>query len=135
MMTKTEIAQLLTLAASYDNRKLGPEHVEAWALLLADLDYEDAVEALKNHYRTSDKWMMPAHVVQGVKALEADRERRRSRIPAIAPTKPAQDPALVKAAVDRLFASRDNQRVRRRVDPARKAAAERELERLRSGDD
>lgn len=67
-MNKTETSQLLTLAALVDNRAVTPEAVVMWHGLLDDIDYGEAAEALKEYYRTSTKWLMPAHLRDLVEA-------------------------------------------------------------------
>lgn len=74
-MNQAEASQLLTIAATLDNRAVTPEAVQVWAGLLDDIDYADAVEALKAHYRESAKWMMPADVRGRVAASYAARKR------------------------------------------------------------
>lgn len=41
-MTPTEAAMLLTIAASYDNRKPDADQAKAWAMVLDDLRFVDA---------------------------------------------------------------------------------------------
>jgi hypothetical protein len=70
-MTPPEIVELLTLAATYDYRKIGEADVEAWHLALDDITIDDAKTAVVAHYRESTDRLMPAHVRQGVRALRA----------------------------------------------------------------
>ena len=75
-MNQAEASQLLTIAATLDNRAVTAEAVQVWAGLLDDIDYSEAVDALKVHYRTSAKWMMPANVRDLV--IAARREKRQA---------------------------------------------------------
>lgn len=80
-MNKTETSKILTLASMVDNRALSPELVSVWQALLDDITYEEAATALKEHYRTSEKWLMPATLRNLVNAgrLEARRAPQRDR--------------------------------------------------------
>ncbi|MGC5078484.1 hypothetical protein [Agrococcus sp. DT81.2] len=71
-MNQAEASQLLTIAATLDNRAVTTEAVQVWAGLLDDIDYVDAVAALKAHYRESTKWMMPANVRERVAAAQSE---------------------------------------------------------------
>ena len=73
-MNRSEIALLLGLAAARDNRRVDEVMVAAWHEDLADLDFADAREALRRHYRESTERVMPAHIRQLVRAIR--RERR-----------------------------------------------------------
>lgn len=89
-MTVAEAAALLTIAATIDNRSINEATARAWHATLADLDFEDAREAVFEHYRRSDKYLMPAHVRDLVKVIherrtvEAARERAIEAKPALA---------------------------------------------------
>lgn len=72
-MKPSETADLLGLAAFYDNRTVDEPVVAAWFAVLGDLDYADAVEALRAHYAATTDWLMPAHIRTRVKAIRAAR--------------------------------------------------------------
>lgn len=72
-MTPSEAAALLTIAAAYDNRKPDEDQARAWALVLADLRFEDCRDAIVAHYRESRDWLMPADVVKGAHELRIGR--------------------------------------------------------------
>jgi hypothetical protein len=81
-----EVGNLLGLMALADNRK-PPEDDEArlamiefWLGMVGDLRYDDAALAVRDHYRESTEWMMPADVRQRVKAI------RQARLDAAGPT-------------------------------------------------
>jgi hypothetical protein len=67
-MTKTELAKLLTYVSTFDSRTVGIDTVEAWHTILEPVDYQAAVEAVRKHFATSDAWLLPAHIVSGVRA-------------------------------------------------------------------
>lgn len=74
-MTPGEVARLLAACAMYDFRTVEKPDVAAWSHVIGDLDYDDAMEAVKRHYQAQTERMMPAHVRQGVKAIREERRR------------------------------------------------------------
>jgi len=72
-VNKTETAKLLTMASAIDNRTVGVETVEAWHMVLGDLDYADASAAMFEHFRESAEYLMPKHIVDGVALIEKRR--------------------------------------------------------------
>ncbi|MFJ8743445.1 hypothetical protein ACIRL2_29220 [Embleya sp. NPDC127516] len=72
-MKKSEIAQLLTLAASFDLRIVGDADVAAWHLILGKVDYTDAQAAVLLHYRDETRRIMPADVRRHVRQIRNDR--------------------------------------------------------------
>lgn len=74
-MTREQTAALLALIAVCDRRSVGVPEIAAWHQLLGEVDYDDACEAVRRHFRGSRDYLMPVHVVDG--AAEIDRERRR----------------------------------------------------------
>jgi hypothetical protein len=80
-MDKIEVAKLLTRASAVDNRILSEATVEAWHELLWSVDYELAVLAVNEHFKTSTDYLLPVHIVQGVK-VQRDRRDRQARVEA-----------------------------------------------------
>jgi hypothetical protein len=66
-MTLAETADLLSIAAAIDKRTLGEVDVRAWQMVLDDIDFEAARNALRAHYRETTKHAMPADIVRRVK--------------------------------------------------------------------
>lgn len=81
-MKATEAAALLTIAAAYDNRKPDADQAKAWAVSLDGYRFEDCRQAIVEHYQGSADWLMPVHVIAGVKRIRA------RRIEAVALTPP-----------------------------------------------
>jgi hypothetical protein len=75
-MTPEEVARVLAAAAARDNRKVGTVDVLAWLQDIGDLNPDDALAAVSEHYRESTDRIMPAHVRR--LALAAEKERRRA---------------------------------------------------------
>lgn len=81
-MLKSEVADLLALAAATDNRKVGQADVEAWHAVLTQalgerLRFDDARFALLEHYGSSREYLMPVAIVEFVKKL---RRTRRAKV-------------------------------------------------------
>ena len=75
-MKPTEAAALLTIAASFDNRKPDADQAKAWAMALDGLGFEDCRDVVVEHYRKSRDWLMPADVFNGVRRLRYERIER-----------------------------------------------------------
>lgn len=74
-MTPAETARVLAKCAAYDQRTVGEADVMAWHENIGDLDYGDAMEAVRRHYRESTERIMPAHVRQSCRAIRNERRR------------------------------------------------------------
>jgi hypothetical protein len=72
-MTPADASKLLTLAASFDNRKPDPDAANAWAIALGDLPVKDCADAIVAYYREHREWLMPADVIQRVRKIRRDR--------------------------------------------------------------
>ena len=76
-MNKAEMAKLLTVTSAFRGKALTAEDIEAWHAIVGDLDFADAVEAARRHLRESEAWLMPVHLVEGVKRIHYERSRIR----------------------------------------------------------
>lgn len=62
-MTRADIAKLLEAVRAIDNRKVSPEMVEAWHVILKDMTLEVASEALRLARRdASIEYLEPRHL-------------------------------------------------------------------------
>lgn len=76
-MTRDDVIDVLTAAASVDLRKIGDADVAGWsATLRQDLDRDLALEALRVHYATSSERLMPAHINKLAVQIRRDRAER-----------------------------------------------------------
>lgn len=108
-MTDDEVVDLLTLAASFDRRKVGDADADAWFMAVGDLPFEDAQVAVVKHYRDSGDWLMPVHVRRLVKQI---REERINATPLPAPDHEVADkPALYQAAMQDILRHTGNGRM------------------------
>jgi hypothetical protein len=58
----SQAAELLTLAAAFDQRTISREDASAWALALRGLDFAKCREAIVTHYSHETNRIMPAHI-------------------------------------------------------------------------
>ena len=81
-MKRSELARLLTMAKSLDDRvSVDEARVYAWELALApDLPFEIAVQALGKHYSASDKAVMPVYLNDFWKAYKRSEAEKRASI-------------------------------------------------------
>lgn len=63
-MQVSEVAQLLLWAQGVDNRVPTEASARSWHQLIGHLEFEDALEAVKQHYREEHRWVMPADVLR-----------------------------------------------------------------------
>jgi hypothetical protein len=78
-MNKTEVAKLLTMASAIDNRTVGVETVEAWYMVMGDLDFDDATTAMFTHFRSSTDYLTPRQIILGVEAIDKQRQYEKRR--------------------------------------------------------
>ena len=73
-MLESEAFKLLTLASARDGRAVTQAHAKVWVEDLGQLEYLEAVGAMKLHYQESDKWIMPAHIIANARRVRDRRE-------------------------------------------------------------
>ena len=71
-MDKAQMAQLLTYVHSTQGGELTQLEVEAWHDAIGDLDYQDAMGAVRRLIRGSDARVKPAHVAAAVRSARND---------------------------------------------------------------
>lgn len=91
MVTAPEAAVLLANASGYDHRKEDKYASRAWSIALADVDFQDAQTAIDRHYAKTRDWIMPADVIAGVKAIEAERMAAAPNVYELEPPKSVTD--------------------------------------------
>jgi hypothetical protein len=75
-MNLEQTALVLTKAQLIDSRVIDKLVLQEWHDLIGDLDFDDAIAAVRAHRISSTDYLMPAHVVQGVAAIEKARNGR-----------------------------------------------------------
>lgn len=74
-MNRNDVRDLLGLASAFDGRNISDEAVEAWHEILRPFHLDQAVQAMKNHFATSDHRLMPVHIVEGVRKIREETMR------------------------------------------------------------
>ena len=65
-MNIVQTNDLLVHIQLIDNRQVGDATVLEWHELVGDLDYDEALEAVRLHFRDSTDYLKPAHVRGGI---------------------------------------------------------------------
>lgn len=68
-MDIAQTADLLAEVQLIDNRRIEEATLIAWHRLVDDLDYAEAVEAVRLHFRDSTEYLKPAHIRAGVERI------------------------------------------------------------------
>lgn len=71
-MNPQEVQELLLEASAFDGRMVTEETVTAWHRILRDYRADQAMQAMRNHFATEDRRLMPVHIVQGVKKIRSE---------------------------------------------------------------
>jgi hypothetical protein len=72
-VTPAEAAALLGVAAAFDRRKADDDTAKAWSIALGNLPFVDCRDAIVQHYRATDAWLMPSHIIAAVRKIRRDR--------------------------------------------------------------
>lgn len=81
-MNTAELTVLLARIQIINNKQVDELTIQAWEPLLDDVDYEDAVNAVNEHFRTSKDYLEPVDIRRGADVF------RRRRIDAEKPKRP-----------------------------------------------
>lgn len=71
-MNRDDVRALLRHASHFDGRPVNEEMVDAWHDILRPLHADQAMQAVQNHFSSSDRKLMPSHVMEGVKKIRED---------------------------------------------------------------
>lgn len=71
-----QTGMLLAKIALVESREATNETILAWQEILCDVNFDDAMEALVQHYRHSTESCKPAHVVRGARAIKEEKKKR-----------------------------------------------------------
>ena len=78
MLTRNDVIELLKAVTAGDKRTVGEPDVMLWGAVLREggvTSLPDAMAAVVRHHATTDAYLKPFHVVQGVSAIRAERLR------------------------------------------------------------
>jgi hypothetical protein len=78
-MNIEQTANVLAKAAAIDNRNQSDAAILAWHEIIGDLDYRDALNAVAQHRRESDAYLMPVHIRRIAEKLRTERQDRERR--------------------------------------------------------
>ena len=67
------VGAVLAKIQAFDNRNVSDETIMAWHEVLAPHTVGDALEAVTDYFKANTGWIMPAHVVERVRATEKRR--------------------------------------------------------------
>jgi hypothetical protein len=68
-----ETSLLLAKIQAFDNRNVDEAALSAWSEVVAAHTLTDCLAAVTDYYRSYSAWIMPAHIVERVRAMEEDR--------------------------------------------------------------
>ncbi|ALE05524.1 hypothetical protein AL755_08585 [Arthrobacter sp. ERGS1:01] len=71
-----ETAAVLAKIQSFDNRNVDNPNIMAWHEVLAPYTLNDCLKAVSQYFAKSADWIMPAHVVERVRAIEECRRNK-----------------------------------------------------------
>lgn len=75
-MKPSEAAVILAKISAYDRRTSGDADAEAWAEALdGQVTIQDALTAVRDHFRESTEWLMPAEVIRRAREIRRRRVR------------------------------------------------------------
>jgi len=72
-MDIVETGTLLAKIQAFDNRNAPDEATMAWQEILEPHILPDCLAAVTDYYKSNTGWIMPAHIVERVRAMEEDR--------------------------------------------------------------
>ena len=72
-MNLNEAKALLDQISATDGRRVPEAMPAAWLRILGRFSYLDCQAAIEKHFEESTEWLMPAHIVQAVKAERSHR--------------------------------------------------------------
>jgi hypothetical protein len=93
-VNRLDTHDLLTAIAAIDNRQFDDATVLLWHRVLGHLDPADAGQAMAEHFRSSDAYLMPVHIARladGYAKARNHRERIQAQVIEPAPAVPAED--------------------------------------------
>lgn len=75
-MNIAETSMVLAKIQAFDNRNVDDATVIAWQEVLEPHTLQDALKAVSDYFRVSSAWIMPAHIVERVQAVEEARQHQ-----------------------------------------------------------
>lgn len=69
-MDIVETGKVLAKIQAFDNRNVDPATTIAWQEVLEPHTLPDALKAVSDYFRVNSTWIMPAHIMERVRAME-----------------------------------------------------------------
>lgn len=69
-MNIAETSMILAKIQAFDNRNVDDATIIAWQEVLEPHTAQDALKAVSDYFRVNSAWIMPAHIVERVRAME-----------------------------------------------------------------
>ncbi|AIX99795.1 hypothetical protein ART_0197 [Arthrobacter sp. PAMC 25486] len=71
-----DTSKVLAKVQSFDNRNVDEANILAWHEILAPYTLRDCLIAVSKYFAKSTAWIMPAHIIEHVRSIEAARRNR-----------------------------------------------------------
>ena len=75
-MNRNDVIDVLSVIAAGDRRTVGETDIALWLGTVGHLDKADAIAAVGKHFQTSEKWLMPVHLIGLARDIAHDRMMR-----------------------------------------------------------
>lgn len=75
-MNIEQTAAVVAKVQLIDNREVNELVLAEWHDVIGHLDFDDAIEAVRVHRRTSTAYLVPAHIVAGAEEVYVERRER-----------------------------------------------------------
>lgn len=76
MRTIEETGKLMFAIQAFDNRSLTKEVIKLWHDALQPYSFADCERAVKEHFTSSEKWLLPIDIIKRVKSIRNMRAQR-----------------------------------------------------------
>jgi len=67
-MNNEQVGAVLAKIQTFDNRTIDKLTIMAWRDAIGNLDYQDALDAVSEHFRTSTEYLKPGHITAIVRS-------------------------------------------------------------------
>lgn len=79
MIEKSDVGELLAIMSAYDFRTVGETDIEAWWLIIGDLELNDCAQAITEHYREHAERTWPAEIRKAALTIARQRAGQQRR--------------------------------------------------------
>ena len=75
-MNIEDTSKVLAMIALLENRKFTDEQIAAWQLILRDIDFQHASQAVTKYYQNQTEQIKPAHIYRLAKDIKVESGKR-----------------------------------------------------------